>query len=663
MVDSTYINPVYDRPFPDPFVLKHRGEYWAYCTGFWNDGKCFGIIQSRDLIHWRELGGAMEPLPFEANCYWAPEVVYENGRFLMYYSVGNETLMQIRVAVAEHPAGPFIDSGRRLTNEEFAIDPHIFVDDDGIRYFFYATDFLDYSHIGTGTVCDRMVDSWTLEGKPRPVTRARYDWQVYDPHRIERGGVRWHTVEGPFVLKHKGRYYEMFSGGNWKNISYGVSYATSDRVEIPEEWTQIADGKSILPVLRTLPGHVIGPGHNSVVRGPDNRQLFCVYHRWTPEQTARVMAIDRLDWAGEKMLVLGPTTTPQPAPIAPTIRDLFEEDRAEGLSPNWQHAAGGRWSARGGEAVQESREGVAVARCVFQAPSFVAELSMRAFGDYTPGEYGVAIYSADEQVLRFMLVPATGQAIASTLTPAGWAEYRFDLPQGFDPNAYHLLRIEVDKQFVQLTLDDVAVRRQTELSILAGLSSTVALVTREMAAAFAGFELTVGWEDLFLWQDQGLAEHGWQTDASSDIWHLQDQQLWCTNSASKSSVTRGPALESYEMVVNAKLYDDKTAEGCYGFYPAMGAENSGPLINAERTGEGWSLVLHEPSSKRTFPLPGDFDPGTYQQFRFRKWQGRLTLQWEAIMLGEAEVAVTATQVGLYVDRAVAAFDMVRVTSI
>jgi hypothetical protein len=508
-----------------------------------------------------------------------------------------------------------------------------------------------------------MLDRWTLAGNPRPVTRARYDWQVYDPHRIEKGGVRWHTVEGPFVLKHKGRYYKMFSGGNWKNISYGVSYATSDRIETSEEWTQVADGISILPILRTIPGQVIGPGHNSVVQGPDNRQLFCVYHRWTPEQSARVMAIDRLDWAGEKMLVLGPTTTPQPAPIMPTVRDLFDEDGAEGLGPNWEGTTGGRWSTRGGEAVQESTEGIAVARCVLHPPCFVAELSMRAVGDQTSGEYGVAIYGADEPVLRFMLVPATGQAIASTLTPAGWAEHRLTLPQGFDPNAYHLLRIEVDKQFVHLTLDDVAVRRQTELSILAGLSSSVALVTRDMAAAFAGFEITVGWEDLFLWQDHGLAEHGWQTDASNDIWHLLDQQLWCTSTASKSLITKGPALESYEMVVNAKLCDDKADGGGYGFYPAMGAENPGPLITVERTGEGWAVVLNESVVKRTFPLPEEFDPSTYQQFRFRKRQGRLTLQWEASVLGEAEASITATQVGLYVDRAVAAFDMVRVTNI
>jgi beta-xylosidase len=100
----------------------------------------------------------MDPLPGDATCYWAPEVVYDNGQFLLYYSVGNEERMRIRVAVADHPAGPFLDSGRTLTTEDFAIDAHVFEDDDGTRYLFYATDFLTHSHIGTGTVVDRMLD-------------------------------------------------------------------------------------------------------------------------------------------------------------------------------------------------------------------------------------------------------------------------------------------------------------------------------------------------------------------------------------------------------------------------------------------------------------------------------------------------------------------------
>ena len=273
MTQNTYVNPVYAGACPDPFVLKHAGEYWCYCTGIWEDGRAFGILNSPDLVHWRGVGGALDlfasldPLPDAPSCYWAPEVTYYNGQFYLYYSIGNEDHMQIRVALSQNPAGPFIDSGRRLTKEDFAIDPHIYQDNDGAWYMFYATDYLNVHRVGTGTTRDLLLDPFTLAGQPRPVTRAQFDWQIYDPNRAEKGGVRWHTIEGPFVLQRKGRYYQMFSGGNWQNSTYGVSYALSFRLDDPEEWDQAADGEQVLPILRTSPDRsVIGPGQNSVVR-------------------------------------------------------------------------------------------------------------------------------------------------------------------------------------------------------------------------------------------------------------------------------------------------------------------------------------------------------------------------------------------------------------
>jgi GH43 family beta-xylosidase len=311
---ATYQNPVYRYSFPDPFVLRHAGRYYAYATGSDEDG-IFLILTSEDLVNWRDVGHAM-PLPASpAMHYWAPEVTYSEAKFYLYYSVGNEILMELRVAMSESPTGPFEDVGVKLTDQDFAIDPHVFTDRDGTRWMFYATDFLEHSHIGTGTVIDRMVNWLKLEGKPRPVTRAKYDWQVYDPARTEKGGVRWHTVEGPAVIERKGVYFEMFSGGNWQEPTYGVSFAVTDELRSQNEWEQHADGHNILPIIRTST-EVIGPGHNSIVRGPNGRELYCVYHRWT--DTGRVMAIDRMDVVDRRLYVVGPTTTPQPTPFEST---------------------------------------------------------------------------------------------------------------------------------------------------------------------------------------------------------------------------------------------------------------------------------------------------------------------------------------------------------
>ena len=423
----TYLNPVHPHSFPDPFVLKHRGEYWGYCTGLWHDGRAFGVIRSRDLVDWQPLAGALEALSGNHPCYWAPEVSCFEGRFYLYYSVGNEERMEIRIAVADHPAGPFVDSGRKLTHEPFAIDAHVFADVDGSRWLFYATDFLDRSHVGTGTVRDRLLDPFTLEGNPRPVALPRHDWHVYHPNRPEKGGVRWHTVEGPFVLRRKGVLYEMFSGGNWQNPTYGVSFAKARSLTGSAEWEQAG-----LPILRSG-GEVVGPGHNSAVRGPDNRQLWCVYHRWSAGLKDRVLAIDPLDWAGERMLVLGPTTEPQPAPNLPTISDLLDAPAV--LAP--------------GEEI----------RYEIGTPSFLAEVSVR-------GDFSVALRGRQEDLLR--------------------VQGRGDF--------FRLLRLEVDGLRVSASFED---EEPLELKRLAEPLSALVLAAGEASAEFSAFSLTAGWEDLF----------------------------------------------------------------------------------------------------------------------------------------------------------------------
>jgi GH43 family beta-xylosidase len=484
----TYVNPVWPHSFPDPFVLKFRGEYWGYCTGFWTDGRCFGVIRSLDLVHWEPMSGAMEPLPGGHTCYWAPEVTYDNGHFYLYYSVGNEELMEIRVAVSEHPAGPFMDSGRRLTSEPFAIDAHVFLDDDGSRHFFYATDFLDRSHIGTGTVRDRMLDPFTLAGEPVPVTLPRHDWHVYHPIRPEKGYVRWHTVEGPFVLKHEGLYYQMFSGGNWQNPTYGVSYATARGLDEPGDWKQAADGERVLPILRTT-GEVVGPGHNSVVRGPDNRQLYCVYHRWSPDLSARVMAIDPLDWAGERMLVLGPTNTPRPGPVPPTISDLV--DMPAVLVP--------------GEEIRYDTG----------APSFLVEVSVRM-----EEGAGLAI------VLR-------GEA--------------FRIGQDLAPGIIHLLRLEVDGPALSLSVDGAAPWRGSA----GGGVTSLAFAAEGGAVELYGFALTVGWEDLYL-KDGDPAESGWEVLDGTGGWRIESGRLR-HSAERMAWIAKGPPLVSWLAVVNARL--------------------------------------------------------------------------------------------------------------
>lgn len=320
----TYQNPVWNEYFADPFVLQWNGTYYAYGTPLPGDDeqdvKTFSVLSSQDLARWEPCGRALEwPSHIDPavsyTAFWAPEVVQRDGKFYMYYSAasgaGDDT-HRLRVAVADHPVGPFRDSGRiLLPDEDFTIDAHPFRDPkDGQWYLFFAKDFFD-ERVGTGTAVVRLADDMiSVEGPVTTVLRASADWQIFARNRSIYGKVwdAWHTVEGPFVVEHNGLYYCFYSGGAWHTSEYGVSYGIADNVLGPyrDEWSR--NGPS---VLRGIPGKVLGPGHNSVIRGPDGQTDFLVYHAWDPQQTARRMCIDPLVWTAEGPRCSGPTTDPQ----------------------------------------------------------------------------------------------------------------------------------------------------------------------------------------------------------------------------------------------------------------------------------------------------------------------------------------------------------------
>jgi GH43 family beta-xylosidase len=663
---DTYINPVHNRPFPDPFVLKFCGEYFAYCTGIWQDGRCFGILHSLDLVHWEELAGAMDPLPGAYTEYWAPEVSYRQGKFLLYFSVGDGVKMQIRVATATAPAGPFVDCGRKLSSEDFAIDAHMFQDDDGTCYLFYATDFLDRSHIGTGTVVDRLIDPFTLAGTPHPVSLPRFDWQVFDPQRHEKGGVRWHTIEGPFVLTHKGKYYQMFSAGNWKNLTYGVSFALSDSIATDQEWTQIEHDDRAPLILRTIPGSVVGPGHNSAIRGPDNRQMFCIYHRWADDASGRVLAIDRLDWSGERLTVLGPTTTAQPTPIRPVIECLSEE-RALNLNEPWS-CNGGNWLVHGTTVTQELCA-VAEARCRAVMSCFLVEVTLRGIqasgpeltGPSKRGAFGIRLFHEQLTFLAFSIIPGIPEAVINlTLSNGEYERQHLPLSPSSEPTTFHLLRIEINHQLVKITLDDTAARWEGQVTMA---PDGIALFTDNTAAAFAGFSLTPGWEDLFM-ESCEPEKIGWEAATGQQHkWVIENKQLCQSDpNARHAVIAKNGEAGAYELVVNAVLQRIGDEPGCYGFQPALTAGGEGPLITVELKCEGPFLCIQDVvDGHRYLPLPSHFNPFIYQQLRFAKEGTRLSIQWEETPLASIEVPAQANRIGLYCDRAIVAFDMVRFT--
>jgi GH43 family beta-xylosidase len=113
----------------------------------------------------------------------------------------------------------------------------------------------------------------------------------------------------PFVWEHEGVYYAIgtgaaeaegkvdevgcfYSGGCWETENYGVDYGVADSVMGLYSDARNEAGPR---VLKTVPGYVLGPGHNSLAIDPDGQTDYIAYHAWDTDKSARRMCVDKLN--------------------------------------------------------------------------------------------------------------------------------------------------------------------------------------------------------------------------------------------------------------------------------------------------------------------------------------------------------------------------------
>lgn len=311
-IPTQFSEPVSGSYLADPYCFFHEGTYYLIGTGKTEtDGEAASnfavpMMKSADLQHWEQLPRVLIPPAEErGGSFWAPEIAIDRGVFYLYYHCnGKEGGFRVRVGSSDSPQGPYADTYPPMTDlattNGFAIDSTTFRDDDGQWYMFYATDFLDSnatSFRGTALVMDRMKSMTELEGNPQTVMRAHWQWQVFERNRLMAGkSADWYTLEGPAVVKRGGKYYCFYSGGNYQNDTYGVDYLVADAVTGP--WREIGQERGP-QIMRSVPGKVIGPGHNSIVSSPDGKQDYIVYHAWNAAMTDRQVWIDPLEWTAD----------------------------------------------------------------------------------------------------------------------------------------------------------------------------------------------------------------------------------------------------------------------------------------------------------------------------------------------------------------------------
>ncbi len=140
--------------YGDPCVLRvtesmspGNGGYYLVATS--NDaGESLPILRSTDLREWH-LAGFVFPRevkpPWAASVenggeYWAPELHYVNGKFVVCFTAREaDGSLAIGLAWSGAPAGPFVSAAEPLLRGG-VIDPHIFVDDDGSATMYWKED-------------------------------------------------------------------------------------------------------------------------------------------------------------------------------------------------------------------------------------------------------------------------------------------------------------------------------------------------------------------------------------------------------------------------------------------------------------------------------------------------------------------------------------------
>ena len=313
---DAFQNPVIDRNYADPFVLAVDGTYYAYATGDLTYN--IQVSTSTDLVTWTPRKEALPKLPFwqpsAKGLTWAPEVVQTSAGFVMHYTARDVQAGRqcLAVAVADDPAGPFIDESDVPLLCQYdlggSIDSSPFEDADGQRYLLWKSD---------GNCCGIPVrffiaplsdDGRTLDGEAQPIEGLEVD-------------TSWERtlIEAPTLLLHDGTYYLFFSANDYNSRDYAVGYATSDAImgpyvdadENPILTTQVPFGSPA--------GDPAGPGHQSIVTDTDG-DLWMAYHAWDSGLIGdgvggrRAMWIDELVFEDGRAVVKGPDPDPQPRP-------------------------------------------------------------------------------------------------------------------------------------------------------------------------------------------------------------------------------------------------------------------------------------------------------------------------------------------------------------
>lgn len=286
-------NPVLAGLFADPNLIVFDDTFYLYPTtdGIANWGATsFSAFSSKNLVQWTNAGVILDvakELSWGKGRAWAPTMARVGDTYYFYFSADT----QIGVATSKSPTGPFKDAlGSPLVKAgqyaPQAIDPYVFLDDDGTRYLYFGS--------GSGGLRAGKLNADMISFASTPTN-------------VSPSGASG-TLEGSGMFKRKGDYYLYWSEGDTRNASYRMAYARAQSALGP--FTRLA---TILEQSTTL--GILGPGGGTILPFPARDEFYLAYHRFKipgGDGTNRETCIDRVVFNSDGTI----------APVKPTLAGL-----------------------------------------------------------------------------------------------------------------------------------------------------------------------------------------------------------------------------------------------------------------------------------------------------------------------------------------------------
>ena len=177
------------------------------------------VFSTKDMVNWEKHGQilSLDDIPWAVDRAWAPQCVERNGKFYFYFPVQSKAGVDVGVAVADSPTGPFKDIGKPLVSQGDwnDIDPTVFIDDDGQAYLYFGNPELRYVKLNEDMVSyDQSVGVVKI-----PMTEESFG----------KGGHNTGTTyaEGPWFYKRNDIYYMVYAAFRQGQSSESFGYSTS----------------------------------------------------------------------------------------------------------------------------------------------------------------------------------------------------------------------------------------------------------------------------------------------------------------------------------------------------------------------------------------------------------------------------------------------------